>query len=232
MPSGASTPNVESGAQAKRRNGTQRNGPQKKKLVVTCDSDIEPDDLVPAYLDAKAKLFESEREHNLKKKPKLDPAQQQESDEEYKLAKLHAKIARIESDVLFDKFVAEQQWKARRIVLEREIAAKRQQKALEQAAESEAIEEAEEPPHDDVNEEAERIAAEILAQGEDDDSDGLADLFANLPTNEVDPTTGKTNTVVNGANGIKVTIRDFGKWTGVSPLRVLEEACRSRFVAS
>lgn len=79
-----------------------------------------------------------------------------------------------------------------------------------------------------IHEEAERITAEILAQ--DDESDGLADLFANLPTEEVDKETGRTSTVVHGPDGVKITIRDFGKWTGVSPMRALEEACRSRYV--
>jgi ATP-dependent RNA helicase DHX29 len=83
---------------------------------------------------------------------------------------------------------------------------------------------------EDVNDEAARIAAEILAEnGEDSDDDAaLADLFASLPVNEVDPLTGKTNTVMNGSDGSKVIIRDFGKWTGVNPVRTLEEACRAR----
>jgi len=193
---------------------------------VTCDSDIEPDDLVPAYLDTKAKLFELERARQQEKKKMRLDSSQDTSVEEDDDANLRAKLIRIESDVLFDKFDAEQQWKLRRVVLEKELAAKRQLKTQERRAEKEAVEE---PSDGGVNDEAERIAAEILAQGENDDGDVLADLFANLPTNEVDPSTGKTTTVVNGADGIKITIRDFGKWTGVSPLRVLEEACRSRY---
>jgi ATP-dependent RNA helicase DHX29 len=68
----------------------------------------------------------------------------------------------------------------------------------------------------------------MLEEDSSDDDAALADLFASLPVNEVDPITGKSTTVVNSSNGVKVTIRDFGKWTGVSPTRVLEEACRAR----
>ncbi len=88
---------------------------------------------------------------------------------------------------------------------------------------------------DDINDEAARIAAEILAENEedeDDDDQALADLFSSLPVSEVDPLTGKTNTVMNGPDGSKVVIRDFGKWNGVNPSRTLEEACRAKVVLS
>lgn len=138
-----------------------------------------------------------------------------------------AKLDRIERDILFDKFVAEQQWRAKKISLEKEYAAKKAEAKKEEAPREPPA--SEEGP-DDVNAEAERIAAEVLAQ--EDDDGALADLFSSLPVSEVDPVTGKTSTVVNEANGAKVTIRDFGKWTGVSPMRALEEACRSRLCPS
>lgn len=188
---------------------------------------------MPQYLDAKAKLYEAERESQHERKSgKHRPSPDGPIDEN--LAKLQAKLGRIESDVLFDRFVAEQQWRARRVALEKELAVKRQQRAQQTTTETDCRN-AEVPaaaPHDEsngaINDEAERIAAEIMAEGNDDDDETLVDLFANLPTNETDPTTGKTNTVINGTDGVKVIIRDFGKWTGMSPLRLLEEACRSR----
>jgi ATP-dependent RNA helicase DHX29 len=80
----------------------------------------------------------------------------------------------------------------------------------------------------DVNNEAERIAAEILAEVNDDDEDDIGGLFASLPQNEVDASTGESRTVVNSSDGSQIVIRDFGKTTGISPRRALEEACRSR----
>jgi ATP-dependent RNA helicase DHX29 len=205
--------------------------PSRKKVVVVCDSDIEPDDLVPVYLETKSRLFELERpvqETQDHKAPQRNGSSLQQSSNEQTVAKLRAKIERIEKDVLFDKPVAEQQWRAKRVVLEKEYATRRKQMAkTEKPQQPEGLAST---MTDDINDEAERIAAEILAE-EDDDEGGLADLFASLPVTEVDAATGKTNTVLNGADGSKILIRDFGKWTGVNPGRVLDEACRSRWVA-
>jgi len=128
--------------------------------------------------------------------------------------------------------VANQQWETKRIQLEREAAAQRnaaeiiQDSSDSQSQDSLTLVDSD----DEVSREATKIGAAILEENDSDDEGALADLFASLPVNETDPVTGKTSTVVNGSNGVKVTIRDFGKWTGVNPTRVLEEACRARFV--
>lgn len=198
-------------------------------MAVKYDEDIEPDQLLPFYLETKEKLFELQRPRQDAQKAKGPKAKPGASPSDPEEALLLAKIDRVEKDVLFDKFVAEQQWREKRIELEKEYSVKKKQ-----AQEVQEKAEAEEEPaasndEDDVSKEAERIAAEILAQDSDDDDQALADLFSSLPVNEVDPLTGKSNTVMNGADGSKVVIRDFGKWTGVSPMRALEEACRSRY---
>jgi ATP-dependent RNA helicase DHX29 len=190
---------------------------------VTYDEDIEADQLLPFYLETKTKLFEIQRPRQDmgKHKGNSNKAESSISPEE---ALLLAKIDRVEKDVLFDKYVAENQWRTKKIALEKVYAAAKAEEKKKEAPQ--------EPPasdgSDDVNAEAERIAAEILA--EDSDDGLLADLFSSLPVSEVDPVTGKTNTVVNGPDGSKVTVRDFGKWTGVTPMRALEEACHARFV--
>ncbi|EAQ84416.1 hypothetical protein CHGG_08430 [Chaetomium globosum CBS 148.51] len=184
-----------------------------KRPTVTFDEEIEPDQLLPFYLETKTKLFEIQRprqDTNKRRGAKEKPATSDDPEE----ALLLAKISRVEKDVLFDKYVAEQQWRNKRIVLEKEYAAARAEEKKKEAS-GETLEEA--PARDDpsdVNAEAERIAAEILA--EDDDDETLADLFATLPVSEVDPVTGKTNTVMNGVDGSKLIIRDFGKWAGIS----------------
>lgn len=189
---------------------------------MTYDIDIEPEDLIPEYVSAKAKHLELSRTSN---KPTDN-----DDDTQMEIAKLEAKISKIESDVLFDKYSADLKWKSEKIIVERQLAAAKKEA---QDAADEAKPKAEQPlepnPEDDVNDEAERIAAEILAQ-QDDDDDDIAGLFASLPQNEVDPSTGKTTTVINSADGSKLVLRDFAKWSGVSPRRVLEESCRSRQV--
>ncbi|KUI62654.1 ATP-dependent RNA helicase DHX29 [Cytospora mali] len=256
LPSGATTPLLlepEARQKAKsKKNGTSTprssGAISPKRQIVTYDSDIEPEDLVPVYLETKAKLFAVQR-------PKQDgqskgrksgqqlqpPASASNSTDDLEIAKLLAKIDWIEKDPLFDSGLARLQWDSKRIELERDYAEERKRKteaeteAPANTAEAEQAKENEESPADDdddeddeVAKEAKKMAAEILAQNEDDEDQALSDLFAALPTSEVDAATGKANTVITNNDGSKVTIRDFGKWTGMNPTRVLEEACRSR----
>jgi ATP-dependent RNA helicase DHX29 len=191
-----------------------------KKLTVTYDSDIEADELIPNFIDAKTKMLQLERAKG---------SQSLSADDELRAAKLGAKLRKIEGDVLFDRFAAEQLWKTEKVAVEKDLAMVRQEARDKDSKSSDATEE--DNPSGDISEEAERIAAEILAQGNDvDDDEGIGGLFDSLPQNEVDPITGKAQTVVNNSDGSKLVIRDFGKWTGVSPRRILEEACRSRSV--
>ncbi|KAK4168268.1 putative ATP-dependent RNA helicase [Cladorrhinum sp. PSN259] len=231
LPSGATTPQLDSRSGRKQKNSAPNQSRQQspKKLTVTYDEDIEPDQLLPFYLETQAKLFAIQR-------PRLDAAKgkghrakaQVPADPEEAL--LLAKLDKVQKDVLFDKYVAEEHWNTKKITLEKEYAAAKAEEKKKQAAEESAATPAAEASSEkaDINEEAERIAAEVLAEQPSDDDGALADLFSSLPVNEVDPLTGKSQTVMNGIDGTKVVIRDFGKWTGVSPLRILEEACRAR----
>ena len=192
--------------------------------MATCDSDIEPDELVPEYITTKSKLLQLERTLSSKGQHSAN------ADDEMAVAKLEAKLRKIESDVLFDKFVAEQQWMTNRVAIEKELALTRQL-ANDRSSDSSSPEDngPADKSNGDINDEAERIAAEILAEGDNSGDDDIGSLFASLPQNEVDPITGASQTVINSANGQKIVIRDFGKWTGMSPRRILEEACRSRY---
>ena len=193
------------------------------KLTATFDEDIEPDELIPGYIEARSILLEYERFKNIDINEASD-----KSTKELEIAKLEAKLRKIEADPLFDKFLAEEQWRAKRIILERQIAIEKKQSTGGQAKEPsteiprEALEQ-----DGEVNEEAALIAAEVLGELDDED-DGIEGLFASLPQTEADPETGQMRTVVNSPNGSKIVLEDFGKWSGVSPRRVLEEACRSR----
>ncbi|KAI1136284.1 P-loop containing nucleoside triphosphate hydrolase protein [Hypoxylon sp. FL0543] len=240
LPSGANTPRLlEVNGGHKSKNGpASLKGAVSKKPAIICHEEIEPEDLIPAYLETKAKLFQLQRPKQDCKRDRssksrgLNGVKQPTSElsgDDLEEAKLLAKIDKIEHDVLFDKFAAEQKWRVDRIELEKEFAAKKKAEAQaeEETKDNDAAQEAE-SDDDEISKEAKRIAAEVLQEDGDEDDQALSDLFASLPVQETDAVTGKTNTVINGADGIKITIRDFGKWTGVSPTRVLEEACRSR----
>lgn len=207
-----------------RANGKSGKKTSQKQIVVTCDSDIEPDNLIPEYIETKKKMLELERNAH---RP-----DGQDFDKDLAMAKAEARLARIENDVLFDRYPAEQQWRQQRVSIEKDIASiKKEQKDDEEEEKKEALPENADSKandeDDEINEEAQRIAAEILAENDSDDD--IGGLFDSLPQNEVDESTGKTQTVVTSSDGKKVVIRDFGKWSGVNPQRVLEEACRARY---
>lgn len=211
----------------------RKRSPVKKAAAVEYDSDIDPDDLLPVYLHCKTKLFWAQQTSNYKDaakangRPRIPVSGTSTPKPDPESSKLLRKIKKIEDDVLFDRYLAERQWESKRIFLERDAAARRNAAELSQdSAESQ-------PPtpsdsDDEVSKEAAKIGAALLEEDNSDDDTALADLFASLPVNEVDPITGKSSTVVNGKDGVKVTIKNFGKWTGVSPTRVLEEACKAR----
>lgn len=202
------------------------------------DSDIDPDELLPVYLKTKAQLFHLQPPkqatlhssgHRKRDRPVAPKEKTEKLPTDPEVAKLQRKVEKIEGDVLFDKYVADQQWENQRIQLERDAAAQRNAAA---GATPERIphpaEVLEESENDEATKEAARIAAEILENNDSDDDAAVAELFASLPVTEVDPVTGKSNVVVNNTDGTKVTVRDFGKSVGVSPRRILEEACRAR----
>ncbi|PFH62978.1 hypothetical protein XA68_10729 [Ophiocordyceps unilateralis] len=198
-----------------------------KKVAVTYDFDIEPEDLVPEYIATKSKLLVYSRSQISNKNGQR---QAEDHDMVLETAELEAKLSKIENDVLFDKALAEQLWKVERAVVEKQLAATRKQNQnlkQEEFKESSSTVETR-PSDDDIAAEAERVAAEILAENDEDCFDGVVGLFDSLPQHEVDAQTGKTQTVINTSGGTRLELRDFGEWSGIQPRRVLEEACRSR----
>lgn len=140
---------------------------------------------------------------------------------------LQAKLRKIENDVLFDRNLAEYEWKPKKAAVEKDLAAIRTANKQDQPSTASEPVEHSKPEETSVNSDAERMAAELLAEMEDDEM-ALGDLFDSLPQTEVDPATGESQTVVTTSDGQRLTIKDFGTWSGVSPRRVLEEACRAR----
>ncbi|KAB8303097.1 hypothetical protein EYC80_004550 [Monilinia laxa] len=241
MASGANTPRLESDTRhfaSSVQNGgnTPRNGKKqeisKKAAIIDYDSDIDPDDLLPVYLKTKEKMFllhssKSATEVRSNDKRGAQKSQNNGSSIGTESARLARKLKRIEDDVLFDKYLAYQQWNIQKIKLERDAAT---QRASELATDDKETPESDSPADsdDEISREAAAIGKALLEETGSDDDAALADLFASLPVSEVDPLTGKSSTVINGKDGTKVTVRDFGKWSGVNPTRVLEEACRAR----
>ncbi|EHK25034.1 uncharacterized protein TRIVIDRAFT_178589 [Trichoderma virens Gv29-8] len=222
-PSRTSTPklNATQASRTEKSNApNSRPGKARASPIATFDGEIEPEDLIPEYIATKAKLLEL---GHLEKGAQSKSTKQQTKENETDMAAvayLESKLKTIESDVLFDKFLAEQQWKKEKVVLEKQLALARKNAATDSNDQPQP----EDPTptsemDDDITAIAEKMAKDILAEGNDDDD--IVGLFESLPQSEVDPTTGKLQTVVNSSDGVRLVIREFAKWTGYT---VISEA--------
>jgi ATP-dependent RNA helicase DHX29 len=185
---------------------------------------------VPTYLKIKGKLYEIDPqlvESHTRKPPKgakskkLAPVPKQTP----AVRKLLSQLQQLTSDALFDEDEAEAQWPAKRNQIAQCQAERRQQK--------EARSSDPEPKQEDRNVDSPilteakptPVAAPqgIDGEDEDEDTDFLGDMFSAIP--DQTPTPGDTP---NAASTENVVLRDFGKMSGVTPRKVLEEAVRSR----
>lgn len=192
-------------------------------------SDLEPDELLSVYLGTKAKLYElaqlTEVGVAVRGKSRNSKPLPTTTAKGLRHRKLEQKLRKIESDVLFDKREAEATWDVKKIGFVRDAAERRKLQLQHDTSSASATTHSPKGPASRVNEEAEKLGENILEQSAgDEDGDMLSGIFDALPG---------VQQAVNGADGINsstdhVTIRDFGKVTGMNPKRVLEETCRAR----
>jgi len=197
--------------------------------VSDLDSDIELDELLPTYLKVKGKLYEIDPnlvESTARKQPKGARSKKVVSNQTSQspaVRKLLSQLQQITSDALFDEREAEAQWPAKRNQIAQDRASKRQSgetSPVKQEPEREADESLKPPiSASDSSEVA------IGADGSDGEADMLGGMFTAVPT---EPSLG--NTESDAATSENVTLRDFGKSSGLTPRRLLEEAIRSRLV--
>ena len=183
------------------------------------DSDLEPDLLVDKYLGVQKRLYEIDppsfeqngkvqkgsRKGNTKKMEILDRKVKRTID------RLTAKLSKIKKDILFDEDQAQQRWTEMQIDLAKEAAERRRLGIGDRSSTTKqaTVTNSSKPAKDVKNDE------EAL--------DMLGDLFINSST----PADGG-QLDDDGVINTSVSIRDFGKWTGMSPRRVFEESCKSR----
>ncbi|KAJ4311099.1 hypothetical protein N0V94_008115 [Neodidymelliopsis sp. IMI 364377] len=194
--------------------------------VSDIDSDIDLDELVPMYLKIKGKLFEIDPElvevNPRKKGGKGKKVTAVKTVQSPKVRKLLSQLQQIESDTLFDDREAEAQWPAKRNEIAQNQATRRQQGAAQAN-----------PPNGQKEEDAPAAPAPkeespaTTTGGDADDimaeADMLGDMFSAIP---YEPATSEpTAAQIDAGN---VTLRDYGKQSGLTPRRCLEEAVRSR----
>lgn len=193
------------------------------------DTDIEPDELVSTYVETKARLFRLRPElvqgNNPKKKTFKGPPARPEYSPSPGIRKLQQKLHRIESDYLFDSDSAGQKWATERAQIRREEPQTRGRGRTRNQEETENHATSSTP-------EPKLPPAPALSEDSGSDSSDeellLGDMFS-VPNEGTGPVKSSGN---DATDNPAVFLRDFGKYSGLNPRRVLEDACRARWVAS
>jgi len=197
--------------------------------VSDLDSDIELEDLIPTYLKLKGKLYEIDpslveattRKQTKGRKGKNAPTNQ--IPQSPTVRKLLSQLQKITSDTLFDEYEAELQWPAKRNQIAQEKATRRQEQTdgnLTQNGDGSEATIAVDPPM--VSQTASSTTIADSGEGEDE-GDLLGGMFSAVPdVLDTSKAEDKSTATEN------VTLRDFGKSSGLTPRRLLEEAVRSR----
>ena len=155
---------------------------------------------------------------------KAGAALQQRNNIDLRTRRLLNRLRRFESDILFDRDEADEQWLTRRIELIKEAATRKKLGIADQPAIStdNTLRSANENPKSaDSSRSAEPVNL-------DDSTVDLAEFFAALPESKVDNKTGRSGIISTTIDGNVVEVRTFGKWPGIGPRRIFEEACRAR----
>lgn len=181
------------------------------------------------YIDLQMQLYELAPDPdivagfpNAKSAPKRFPAQTSQP----RLAKILRRLERLEADILFDRYDADQKWSEKRSQLAK-AAAQRRKLQLDERNRLDAT----------TSDQREGDTATVgpgggshSALGEDLDLEALGDFFSSLPDAGLTTEDGPTNSIPKESLSRPLNVRDFGKWNGMSPRRILEDACKARSV--
>lgn len=142
------------------------------------------------------------------------------------LVKILRRLERLTSDILFDRYEAEQKWTEKRKGLA-QAAVQRKRLQLDERAPSDTLL----PNRRDEQITAASQNGEVAdISQEDSEAIALGDFFSGLPDFAGTDACGASDPNVPIAARQPTTIRDFDKWSGVSPRRTFEEACKARSV--
>ncbi|PGH15152.1 hypothetical protein AJ80_05664 [Polytolypa hystricis UAMH7299] len=186
------------------------------------DGSIDPDSLVPRYVELQSRLYELQPDlfSNAKKSKKAREAESRPGGTgpaAAKIAKLRKKLASIENDVLFDEHEAQERWQQELEVLRQGTWASRRNGTDKIPSEMPQTKQEQQP----IKEEPDTASEEVVS--EDDEADLLGGIFG---AENDEPLTGPAEVGEPEHSGVKQ--RDFGKPAGMSPRRILEDACRTR----
>lgn len=186
------------------------------------DEDLEPEAFIPEWLAAKKRLFDVQPSHYDQTSARSRNSHAMEEPLASELATeidlLRKKITKIEKDVLFDHDEAAYQWNEMLNTLRKEAA---QRKRFEGIINRPKL--AAEP--------VEQVVTATEVSGSEDESDSITQDDASVFGDIFTPAENGEPEATSVESGDKtVQLRDFGKWTGLSPKRLLEETCKARYV--
>ncbi|CAG7931944.1 unnamed protein product [Penicillium olsonii] len=212
---GASTPTATQG----KKGGGKKEDWKAAKVATPAsydsDSSVDPDDMVPEWLDLQTRLYSLQPDlFDRPGKGKKGRAANISDDPES--AKVQRKLAKIERDVLFERREAEYMWEQKLDELRKDatftrrpVDRKKKSAPVEEEAQSKA----------EVSEEIDPSLLEI---------DGMEEALGGMFENDDEEPGSILGLPPPEAQTSSFTLRDFGKSTGLTPRRVLEETCKSR----
>ncbi|KAL9028965.1 MAG: hypothetical protein Q9196_002740 [Gyalolechia fulgens] len=192
------------------------------------DSDLDPDTMTERYIGLQTRLYKLDPELDVTKtntRPKHTARSNAPTrGPQPQLVKIMRRLERLTSDILFDRYEAEQKWIQKRNGLAQD-AAQRKRLQLNERAPSDTL-----LPNrrDDQSTAASQIGEVADTSQEDNEAVVLGDFFSGLPGFADTDTCRASNSDVPTAARQLTNIRDFGKWSGISPRRTFEEACKAR----
>ncbi|KAF2436242.1 P-loop containing nucleoside triphosphate hydrolase protein [Tothia fuscella] len=190
------------------------------------ESDVEPENMLSIYLAIKERLYRHRPElvekapASKKKWKKTVPVVPPSGTLTPKVQKLTDKLRLIEADVLFDQREADYSWDSRKSLIMHDVITPKRgpQLVASQARGSErSITVGGESP------ETAPTSVGTPDGSDSEDEDLLGAMFSATIEEEQAPTSAPPT-----SDGPAVWLRDFGKVSGMSPRRVLEDACRTR----
>ncbi|KAL8708394.1 MAG: hypothetical protein Q9220_006684 [cf. Caloplaca sp. 1 TL-2023] len=206
--------------------------PSSEVLAYQSDSDegseVDPDTLTQRYLTLRTQLYElvpdlSEIEFEGLTKSKKSLRVPSSTRFAPSAMKILQKLRRLISDILFDRNEAAQKWAEERIHLLKADAQRRRLQVDDRVESGKGATPTREDniPSTDVIEANEDAGDDMAVQA-------LGDFFSGLPDDLMK--TGGTSPQLDdpSTSSRSTTIRDFGKWNGVSPRRIFEDACKAR----
>ena len=190
------------------------------------DDELEPNELVGKYLELQTLLFKRQpdlmhieprklRNNKPKNLQKSNPAQDPDAISQTILRR----IRKLQSDLLFDTEEAHEKWTELRLAL------------LKDAAERKKyyIDEDHDVQNSKINDSSSQTPDSNASSDDEDDSMKIGEFFSSLPEIKIDESTGISSTVASNTDEKStIIIRSFDKWSGVSPRKTFQDACRAR----